>query len=122
MKSLYLVLSILFVLFAALQYNDPDPYIWGPYYLAIALICFLEFRAQKYNWLLWLALILTIAWMISYIPDVIDYFKNGMPNIANEMHASTPYIENMREFGGLLICLVAILSILIKKKTIKNMQ
>ncbi|MBK6479466.1 MAG: transmembrane 220 family protein [Saprospiraceae bacterium] len=115
MKYIYLVLALMFVLFALVQYNDPDPYIWAPYYLLIAAICFIQFRQRKYPWLVWSALLLTIAWSAFYIPDVIDYFKMGEPNIASEMKATTPYIENMREFLGLVICLITLGSILIKK-------
>ncbi|MBK8282525.1 MAG: transmembrane 220 family protein [Saprospiraceae bacterium] len=104
--------------FALVQYNDPDPYIWAPYYLLIAAICFIQFRQRKYPWLVWSALLLTIAWSAFYIPDVIDYFKMGEPNIASEMKATTPYIENMREFLGLVICLITLGSILIKKDII----
>ncbi|MBK6390759.1 MAG: transmembrane 220 family protein [Saprospiraceae bacterium] len=118
MKYIYLVLALMFVLFALVQYNDPDPYIWAPYYLLIAAICFIQFRQRKYPWLVWSALLLTIAWSAFYIPDVIDYFKMGEPNIASEMKATTPYIENMREFLGLVICLITLGSILIKKDII----
>ena len=105
MKYIYLVLALMFVLFALVQYNDPDPYIWAPYYLLIAAICFIQFRQRKYPWLVWSALLLTIAWSAFYIPDVIDYFKMGEPNI-------------MREFLGLVICLITLGSILIKKDII----
>jgi hypothetical protein len=39
MKTVNLILSILFVIFAALQYNDPDPFIWIPIYLFAAFLC-----------------------------------------------------------------------------------
>ena len=116
MKYVYLFLALMFVLFAALQYNDHDPYLWVPYYLAIALICYFKFKSRKYNWLLYTMLVITVGWLISYIPDVISYIKVGEPNLVSEMKASTPYIENMREFGGLAIGLITILSVVRKKK------
>lgn len=115
MKYIYLFLSIMFVLFAALQYNDPDPYLWAPYYLMLAAVCFFQFRLQRYNWLIWLALAVTIVWAVIYIPDVIEYFKVGAPSLVGTMKASTPYIENMREFGGLMICLVTLIAVVAQK-------
>ena len=56
MKNLYLILGLLFVSFAAVQYNDPDPYIWAPYYLLVAGACFLTYT-NRYNKLLTLVLI-----------------------------------------------------------------
>lgn len=38
-KKIYCAfVAILFTLFAALQYNDPDPYTWIPVYMLIAIL------------------------------------------------------------------------------------
>ena len=37
MRWLHIVLSAVLIIFAALQYNDPDPYFWGPIYGLAAL-------------------------------------------------------------------------------------
>lgn len=48
MKILNLILTILFILFAAVQYNDPDPIHWMALYLFVAAVCgFAAFG--KYN-------------------------------------------------------------------------
>lgn len=39
-----LVISLVFVAFAALQWNDPDPIVWIVAYLVPAALCFLSFR------------------------------------------------------------------------------
>lgn len=115
MKYVYLVLSLIFILFAAVQYNDPDPYIWAPYYLAIALICFFKFKGQYYSWLVISMLVISVAWAASYLPSVLEWWKMGRPDIADHMKAETPYIENMREFSGLVICIAAIVPVYLKK-------
>jgi hypothetical protein len=108
MKNLYLILGLLFVSFAVVQYNDPDPYIWAPYYLFVAAACFLTY-ANRYNKLLTLVLIgITIIWASSYIPNVVEWFQEGRPGITSAMKAETPYIENMREFLGLVMSLVVL--------------
>ena len=37
MRWLHIVLSAVLIIFAALQYNDPDPYFWAPIYGLAAL-------------------------------------------------------------------------------------
>ena len=48
MKIFNVIMSVLFVVFAALQYNDPDPYLWMPIYLFAAVICWLASRKKFY--------------------------------------------------------------------------
>jgi len=40
MRYVNIVLGLLMVAFAAVQYNDPDPYIWVPIYLVPAIWAF----------------------------------------------------------------------------------
>lgn len=109
MKNLYLILGLLFLSFAVVQYNDPDPYIWAPYYLLVSAVCFLSY-ANRYNKLLGMILIgISIIWASSYLPKVVDWYREGSPGIATAMKAETPYIENMREFLGLVLS-IAVLS------------
>jgi hypothetical protein len=88
------------------QYNDPDWYIWIPAYLSVAVIFLLP---QKINSLY--PKILGIAffiWMCAYIPDFIKWINNGLPSITGSMKAENPEIEFMREFFGIIICLISI--------------
>ncbi|MEY4919290.1 MAG: hypothetical protein RLZZ431_472, partial [Bacteroidota bacterium] len=43
MKFFNIFFCIVFILFAVVQYNDPDPFLWVPIYLYPALLCFLKF-------------------------------------------------------------------------------
>jgi len=45
--------------------------------------------------------------MCLYIPDVISWVSKGTPTIAGSMKAESPFIEFVREFFGLGICLAA---------------
>jgi len=103
MKTVYLILTLVFVTFALVQYNDPDPYIWAPYYLLIAALCYLEYKGKYYNYLSGLVFIGSWLWAAFYIPDLLEWFRQGSPNIVDQMKAETPYVENMREFLGLLV-------------------
>ena len=39
MKLFNYLFVLIFILFAAVQYNDPDPYLWIPIYIYVAFIC-----------------------------------------------------------------------------------
>jgi len=46
-------------------------------------------------------------WVLTYIPDVVNWFSQGTPSITGSMKAESPFIEFVREFFGLLLCLGA---------------
>ncbi len=114
MKFFNLLFFVLFLLFAALQYNDPDPYLWVPIYLYAAGICWLAFRNKYYTAALWTGIILFGGYAIYLIfaeDGVLDWIqKHNEENIAASMQADKPWIEETREFFGLMI-IVAVLAI-----------
>src|SRR5688572_13499075 len=112
MRIFNLIFCILFIVSASLQYNDPDPYLWIPIYLYGAFLCYLAYK-NKYNSILY------IIGLVFYIGYAIYLFfdKQGVLSWANEhdaesitqtMKATKPWIEETREFGGLLILIVAL--------------
>jgi len=107
MKWIHVLIGIFFLLFAIVQWNDPDSLLWIILYTVIAVIAFLAFRDKYF---LWPYTIFTAALLISlltYAPDIMAWFNDGMPSITTSMKASSPYIELIREFFGLLISLIA---------------
>ena len=109
MKILNALLALIFLVFAALQYNDPDPVRWMAAYGAVCILCALAAFGRHFRYVdLGLAVVLAI-WMLTMLPGVADWVGQGMPSIAGAMHAETPYIEVMREFLGLLIAVGALL-------------
>jgi hypothetical protein len=122
MKALNITLAVLFVVCAALQYNDPDPYIWVPIYIYAAFLCWLAGRNKFYPKAYWLGIIVYLAYAVYLFFD-----KNGVlswatehhaENIAATMKAEKPWIEETREFGGLLILFAAMLTNLIYSKKV----
>jgi len=113
MKIFNLVFCILFVLFAALQYNDPDPYVWVPIYMYAAVLCWLAFRKKYYpKWYL-AGIIIYAAYAVGLIfwkNGVLDWInKHQAANITETMKAEQPWIEETREFFGLVILIVVLL-------------
>lgn len=121
MKIFNLLFCVLFLISAGLQYNDPDPYIWIPIYLYGAVLCWQAFR-KKYYPKAYIAGILIFSGYALYFfftdNGVLDWMqKHNAENIAASMKASTPWIEETREFFGLVILiLVLTVNLLYAKK------
>lgn len=108
LRIINILLAAVFILFAYWQVNDPDPHIWVPIYLLTAT--FLGFAAfRKYAKIpTLLALGAGLIGLGLYIPEVSEWVQAGMPSITGKMKAETQYIEWMREFLGLLLCVLAV--------------
>ena len=117
MKIIDYIIIILFLLFGLAQYNDPDFYIWVPVYAVVALIGILKMTNRPYRMLTWIALLVIGAWALSYIPNIVDWIEDGMPNIAGSMKAESPFIEFTREFFGLILCGLACIYFLFPLKS-----
>lgn len=111
MKSANLFFFILFLLSAALQYNDPDPYIWIPIYLFGAILCWLAFRGRYYPVLYIFGIIAFSAYALYFFfakDGVLEWIQlHDAENIAGSMKATKPWIEETREFFGLLLLVIA---------------
>ena len=112
MRILNLILSILFVLFAALQYNDPDPWIWIPIYVYAATLCFLAYQGKQYKKALIAGILVCLAYAVYLFLDkdgVLSWARDHeAESLVQTMKATKPWIEESREFGGLLIVLLAL--------------
>jgi len=122
MKIFNLVFAILFVVSAALQYNDPDPYIWIPIYLFGAFLCWSSYQGNHHDGL-YLALIAVCGVYGIYLlldeNGVISWARDhGAESLVQSMKADKPWIEETREFGGLIILIaVALVNLLVHRKT-----
>ncbi|HRP31164.1 MAG TPA: transmembrane 220 family protein [Agriterribacter sp.] len=113
MRIFNITFCLLFVVSAALQYNDPDPWVWIPLYLFGAACCWQAFRNRYYP-------VAYLAGMLGYGIYALykllerdgawDWLtKHDAANIAATMKAETPWIEDTREFFGLVILIVVLL-------------
>lgn len=113
MKVFNLIFCLLFVISAALQYNDPDPYIWIPIYMYGAVLCWLAFRNKYYPRAYLVGIIVYLVYAVGLFfwkNGVLDWMtKHNAEDIAATMKAEKPWIEETREFFGLLILIVVLL-------------
>jgi hypothetical protein len=122
MKILNLILAGLFVLFAVVQLNDPDPFFWTAIYGVMGAISFFA-AYKKFNiWVMLAVLAVLIFELFSLFPSISSWVNQGMPNIAKTMKAEEPHIEFVREFLGLGICLIALLFhyFIFRRKSMQN--
>lgn len=110
MKLFNLILAALFLGFAVLQFNDDptDIIFWVLIYAGVAAIsAFAAFN--KYNmWVIVLGIGAIIYKLFVLFPGISRWVDDGMPSIVGSMKASSPHIELVREFLGLVICFVVL--------------
>ncbi len=111
MKIFNIILAILFLLFAAVQFNDSpgDILFWVLVYAGVGILS--AFAAyNKYNmWAILLGLAVVVFEMFRKFPTFAIWVSDGMPSIVGEMKASSPYVELAREYLGLCLCLAVLI-------------
>ncbi len=104
MKIVNLGLAVLFVLFAVVQFNDPDPWAWAVLYFFVAGVCAFAAFGRRNRWVLIGGIALVLIWAATLVPAFVDWIRMGAPTITGQMKATAPHIELTREFLGLVIC------------------
>jgi len=113
MKFFNIFFSIVFILFAVVQYNDPDPYLWVPIYLYPALLCYFKVMQKPiHKMAYWAGFLVFGAYAIYKMFDIngiIDWVQlHNASNLVSTMKAEKPWIEESREFFGLVIILLVL--------------
>lgn len=110
MKTLNRIFTLLFILFAGLQYNDPDPYVWIPIYLYAALLCGLASKGRYFPAAYGMGIAVYggyALYLLLTTNGVLDWYQqHEAESLVQTMKAEKPWIEDTREFGGLLILIV----------------
>ena len=70
-----IIIAVLFVLFAIVQLNDPDPWLWVLMYALTAAVYVWSIFAAVPKWLLYGGLGVVIFWMLSLLPDFISWVQ-----------------------------------------------
>ncbi len=112
MKVFNIIFCFLFIVFAALQYNDADPYVWVPIYMYTAILCWLAASQQYFVKAYLLGIVVYAIYAVYKIFDsngLLDWLKlHHAENIAETMKAEQPWIEESREFFGLAILIIVL--------------
>ncbi|MBT1711920.1 hypothetical protein KK062_27000 [Fulvivirgaceae bacterium PWU5] len=110
MRILNFVLAVMFLIFAFLQVNDPDPVLWILVYGVMAVFCVMAMFSFYPRKALWVVLVAMLAYSIIYVPGVREWWDQPehsalFDNVAKMEHL---YIEEAREFLGLMICVIVV--------------
>ncbi|MEA5256810.1 transmembrane 220 family protein [Arcicella aquatica] len=102
MKYLGIVFTMIFLLFAGWQYNDPDPVLWIPIYL-VAAYCSLKAYQGKSN-----PELLVVVTIMSFVAGLNTWFQmtswEGFFSEGGGLSMKTINQELAREACGLWIC------------------
>ncbi len=110
MRVLNIILAVMFLGFALLQINDPDPFVWILIYLTMTLACMMG-AFNKYNRpLMAIQAVVYIIYIALLWSGVVDWMRSPDRSLLFDDLAKMqyPYIEETREVMGLIICLAVL--------------
>src|SRR5688572_14552688 len=123
MKILNFILAVMFLIFAFVQVNDPDPLLWIMIYGSMSVLAVLAmFNVYNKNITL-ILLVLFVAYSLIYVKGVREWFSQDnkaelFDDVAKMQHV---YIEETREFMGLWICIIVLIFYFIRaRRTLKG--
>ncbi len=94
----------MFVLFALVQLNDPDPERWVTVYGMVAGLSLLHGFWKPLPYVSFALMCLCLFWAFTLIPSMLEWFDSSeKSDMLGQMMDDKPYIEGTRELGGLLI-------------------
>ncbi|MDG2045826.1 MAG: transmembrane 220 family protein [Halioglobus sp.] len=95
------IFLIIYLLCAAVQYNDPDRIVWISLYLAAAGMCIAEFRPEPPRWPPRVLGLISVTWIGTLLPSIVG--QATLEDIFTSITMTTNAIEQAREIGGLLL-------------------
>lgn len=118
MKIVNLLLAVMFLLFAFVQINDPDPVVWILIYGAMAVVCVMAAFGYYYSWVLIGLIVIYAAYSLIDLNSILEWLKSDdkamlFDNVAKMQNL---YIEESREFLGLCICIGVLIMHLVRAR------
>lgn len=104
-------LALLFLACAFVQVNDPDPLAWIAIYGLTAVASIMAMYRYYPRVYLGVLLILFLSYLVFLFPGMTEWYRSPDRSLLFDDVAKMqyPYIEEAREFLGLLLCTVALL-------------
>ncbi len=108
---------VIFLMFAYVQLNDPDPVIWFSMYLMVAVFFGFSNFLRVPKVLLYAAISGLLVFSLFHLGYFLDWLmSDDKSELFGKMVYEKPYIEGAREFLGLIIAIGALLYLLRTKK------
>jgi MFS superfamily sulfate permease-like transporter len=119
MKIANLLLAVMFIMFAFVQINDPDPVVWILIYGSMAVMCILAAFRIYPRIILAILLVAFIGYSFLFFDGLMEWFAQDDKSVLFDdvMKMQYPYIEESREFLGLMICIIVlVIHLLLSRK------
>ena len=118
MRVVNFLLAAMFLVFAFLQINDPDPLVWILIYGAMAVICIMAIFSYYPLRIMFALLVIYIGYSVTYFDGVSEWLRQDnkadlFDDLAKMEHW---WIEEAREFLGLMICVVVLVAYIIRAR------
>lgn len=110
-KIIHIILVVLFALFSIVQYNDPDPLLWILIYGSVPIVAGLKLYLKQLNLrpLITTLMVILGAYALFYIPGFMEYLQRPEKHeLFGSMIYNKPWVEETREFLGLLMAIAAL--------------
>jgi len=124
MKITNIVLTLALLSFAAVQYNDPDAFIWIMIYVSTAFLTGATLVNKYHTTITQLLMFILSINLFLLLPDFSHAVANYNPNTVlspNVTHTANIQTEIFKEVGGLIICLLVLTFVFWQsKKTASN--
>ena len=105
----HVVIALVLLYMAYLQFNDPDPLYWVVVYGFIALFPIARLLNRSLRPAAPVAFGIILAGLLIAWPGFVDYLRSGdYASLVGAMTPDKPYVEPAREFLGLVIAGVAL--------------
>ena len=118
MRVVNFLLAALFLVFAFVQINDPDPLIWIAIYGAMAVVCVMAIFAYYHLRFMIALLVAYLGYSFAYIDGVSEWLKQENKSALFDEIAKMEhwYIEEAREFLGLMICIAVLVMYIVQAR------
>lgn len=109
-KILNSFFALLFLSFAFVQMNDPDPVLWILIYLSMVAISVMAFFNYFIPKLMWAMMVGYLVYAVILFPGMMDWMSSPDRSLLFDDLAKMQYlyIEEAREFLGLMICMLVL--------------
>jgi Transmembrane family 220, helix len=110
MRILNFILALMFLAFAFVQINDPDPVLWILIYGAMAtfsIMAIFKYYPLKFMIAVLVLYLVYGAYTLIYHPGILEWLQSeNKSDIFDDVKKmENLYIEESREFLGLIICI-----------------
>lgn len=111
MKVLNFLFALLFLAFAFVQVNDPDPISWIIIYGNMAVLSVLAMFRMKFSYWQIITVIIYLVYAAFLSPGAWQWWNSADRSLLFDDIAKMQniYIEETREFLGLIVCLIVLL-------------